>query len=112
MQQHHAQDDDGVEAAVKIPMLHIARRRPPTGWRRTVSSAGLIGTRFTMGESFYRDRLEAHGIAACLAGSRTWPQHIDRIIFEELAKGQVSRKLAAPAEDLHHRTWRRRGSRR
>jgi aspartate racemase len=50
----------------------------------------LIGTRVTMTENFYRDRLEAHGITVSVPDP-AMQQEIDRIIFEELARGEVSR---------------------
>ena len=82
---------DEVAASVSIPILHIgdvtAERLAADGVRR----AGLIGTRFTMGEGFYRSRLEAQGIAVSIPDPAT-AQEIDRIIFEELAKGQVLRQ--------------------
>jgi aspartate racemase len=82
---------DEIAAAVRVPVLHIgdvtADRLVSDGVRR----AGLIGTRFTMAESFYRERLEAKGIAVALPDPAT-AQEIDRIIFEELARGQVTRQ--------------------
>jgi aspartate racemase len=82
---------DSVAAAVSVPILHIgdvtAEKLAVDGVKR----AGLIGTRFTMGESFYRDRLEAQGIAVSVPDAAT-AQEIDRIIFDELAKGQVLRQ--------------------
>ena len=80
-----------VAAAVSIPILHIgdvtAERLVADGVKR----AGLIGTRFTMGEGFYRSRLEAQGIAVSIPDPTT-AQEIDRIIFEELARGIVLRQ--------------------
>ena len=79
-----------VEAAVRVPLLHIA---DATGERLAadgVRKAGLIGTRFTMGERFFRERIEARGIEIALPDPAT-AEEIDRIIFEELAKGVVSR---------------------
>ncbi len=82
---------DIVAASVAVPLLHIgdvtADRLAADGVKR----AGLIGTRFTMGETFYRDRLEARGIAVSLPDAAT-AQEIDRIIFEELTRGQVTRQ--------------------
>jgi aspartate racemase len=81
---------DEVSAAISIPLIHIgevaAERLAADGVKR----AGLIGTRFTVSEPFIRDRLEAKGIAVTLPNKGT-AEEIDRIIFEELAKGQVSR---------------------
>ena len=81
---------DEVAAAVAVPILHIgditAARLTADGVKR----AGLIGTRFTMSEGFYRERLEAHGIEISVPDPGM-AQEIDRIIFEELVRGQVSR---------------------
>jgi len=82
---------DEIAASVSIPILHIgdvtADRLAADGVKR----AGLIGTRFTMGESFYRDRIEARGIKVAPPDPGT-AREIDRIIFEELVKGQVTRR--------------------
>jgi len=81
---------DRIASGVDVPVLHIgditARKLVADG----VSRAGLIGTRFTMNEPFYRERIESHGIAVSIPdeGMR---QEIDRIIFEELTRGEVLR---------------------
>src|SRR6476661_4987336 len=81
---------DEVGAAVSIPLLHIgdvtADKLAADGVKRT----GLLGTRFTVAEPFIRERLEARGIAVQVPAPAT-ADEIDRIIFEELAKGQVLR---------------------
>jgi aspartate racemase len=79
-----------VEAAVSVPLLHIADATAERLAGDGVRKAGLIGTRFTMGEDFFRARIEARGIALALPDPATAVE-IDRIIFEELAKGQVTR---------------------
>ena len=79
-----------VEAAVGIPLLHIADVTAERLAADGVQKAGLIGTRFTMAEGFFRDRIAARGIAVGLPDPATAEQ-IDRIIFEELARGQVRR---------------------
>ena len=81
---------DEVAAAVSIPLLHIGDVTAEKLAADGVKRAGLIGTRFTMGESFYRDRLEARGIAVSVPDAAT-AQEIDRIIFEELTRGEVLR---------------------
>ena len=81
---------DAVRAAVRLPVLHIAE---PTA-DRLVSDGrtrvAVLGTRFTMTEGHFRDRIEARGIqiAPINAG---WVKEVDRIIFEELAAGRVVR---------------------
>ena len=79
-----------VAASVSIPILHIgditAARLTADGVKR----AGLIGTKFTMAESFYRERIEAAGVEVSVPDPGM-AQEIDRIIFEELVRGTVSR---------------------
>ncbi|HEX8573317.1 MAG TPA: amino acid racemase [Allosphingosinicella sp.] len=79
-----------VEAAIGVPLLHIADATADRMAADGVGKAGLIGTRFTMTERFFRERIEARGIALGLPDPATAAE-IDRIIFEELARGQVSR---------------------
>ena len=79
-----------VADAVGIPILHIGDVTAEKLVADGVARAGLIGTRFTMNEDFYRDRIEGHGIAIATPDAGMMNE-IDRIIFEELARGQVSR---------------------
>ena len=81
---------DQVAAAVDIPILHIGDVTAAKLVTDGVKRAGLIGTRFTMSDSFYRDRIEAHGIAVTVPDPGT-AKEIDRIIHEELVRGTVSR---------------------
>ena len=52
---------DKIASSVSVPMLHIGDVTAARLVRDGVRRAGLIGTRFTMNESFYRNRIEAHG---------------------------------------------------
>lgn len=81
---------DEVAAAVDVPILHIADcmgdRMAASGSRR----AALIGTRNVMTESFYRRRLVAKGIDL-VPPDMSAVGETDRIIYDELMKGQVTR---------------------
>jgi aspartate racemase len=81
---------DGVAAAIGIPIIHIGDVTAAKLVKDGVRRAGLIGTRFTMSESFYRDRIESHGITVGLPDPGMMKE-IDRIIYEELGRGVVSR---------------------
>ncbi len=78
-----------IEAAVRIPLLHIA---DPTGdaiKRAGLSCVGLLGTRFTMEQAFYRDRLrERHGLTVVIPGDDDC-EIVHRVIYEELCLGQI-----------------------
>ena len=81
---------DSVAAAVAVPILHIGDITASKLVADGVKRAGLIGTKFTMAENFYRERIEAHGIEVSVPDPGM-AQEIDRIIFEELVRGTVSR---------------------
>ena len=53
---------DAVDDAVSIPVLHIADATGAVIRKRGLSQVGLLGTRFTMEQDFYRNRLETYGI--------------------------------------------------
>ena len=81
---------DRVAGEIGIPIIHIGDVTAAKLVKDGVKRAGLIGTRFTMSDSFYRARIEAHGIAVTVPDPGT-ANEIDRIIFEELVRGTVSR---------------------
>jgi aspartate racemase len=77
-----------IEAALEIPLLHIGDAVGQALQRQGVSRAALLGTRFTMQEDFYRQRLaERFGIQVLLP-TVTQMAEIDRVIFAELCQGQ------------------------
>src|SRR5271163_2957589 len=56
-----------IEAAVRIPLFHIADTTAGEIKRAGLSTVGLLGTRFTMEQEFYKDRLrERHGVTVLL----------------------------------------------
>ena len=78
-----------IEAAVSIPLLHIADPTAAEIRAAGHTSVGLLGTRFTMEQGFYRDRLaERHGLRVLVpeAGDR---EIVHRVIYEELCLGKV-----------------------
>lgn len=81
---------DEMVAAIDVPLIHIGDVTAERLVQDGVKRAGLIGTRFTMSEPFYRERIEAHGIQVTTP-EPAMADEIHRIIFEELTRGQVSR---------------------
>lgn len=78
-----------IEAAVSIPLLHIADPTAAEIRRAGHSTVGLIGTRFTMEQAFYRDRLSTrHGLRVIVPDAED-RETIHRIIYEELCLGIV-----------------------
>lgn len=79
-----------IEAAVQIPLLHIADPTAAEIKRAGHRTIGLLGTRFTMEDNFYRDRLrEQHGLQVLIPTAEDC-NTVHRIIFEELCRGVIS----------------------
>jgi aspartate racemase len=80
---------DAIESAVRIPLLHIA---DPTGAAIRAagfSTVGLIGTRFTMEQAFYRDRLAGRYGLTVLVPPEDDRATVHRIIYDELCLGRT-----------------------
>lgn len=77
---------DAVQAAVKIPLLHIADVTAEELIREGIRRVGLIGTRYTMEQDFYKSRIAARGIEVMVpdVGERHF---LNDIIFNELCLG-------------------------
>ena len=78
-----------IEAAVHIPLLHIADPTAEVIKAAGYTIVGLLGTRFTMEQDFYRDRLTArHGLTVLTPNSAD-RDVVHRIIYEELCLGKL-----------------------
>ncbi|QIB64528.1 aspartate/glutamate racemase family protein [Kineobactrum salinum] len=77
-----------IEQAVSIPFLHIADATARALQADGVSCVGLLGTKFTMEQPFYCERLEDQGIQVIVPDE---PQRelIHSVIYNELCKGTV-----------------------
>ncbi|WP_342619033.1 aspartate/glutamate racemase family protein [Rhodoferax sp. GW822-FHT02A01] len=79
-----------IEAAATIPLLHVADPTAQAIRAAGFSKVGLIGTRFTMEQSFYKDRLiQRHGLQVVLPDEADRAT-VHRIIFEELCLGKTT----------------------
>ncbi|MGH3273394.1 MAG: aspartate/glutamate racemase family protein [Streptosporangiaceae bacterium] len=74
---------DVIEAAITIPLLHLADPTAEAAHRAGLRRVGLLGTAYTMEQDFYRDRLAASGLKVLIpeAGDRAL---VHRVIFDEL----------------------------
>lgn len=77
-----------IEAAVAIPLLHIGDAVGQALQRRGVHRAALLGTRFTMQEDFYRQRLAERFAIEVITPDVVQMAEVDRVIFAELCQGQ------------------------
>ena len=79
---------DQVEAAVQIPLVHLADTTAAAAVRSGLTTVGLLATAFTMEQTFYRDRLAAHGLTV-LVPEADDRHEVHRVIYEELCLGVV-----------------------
>jgi len=78
-----------IEAAVEIPLFHIADPTALEIKSAGFSTVGLLGTRFTMEQAFYRDRLrERHGLEVLVPDAED-RELVHRVIYEELCLGRI-----------------------
>jgi len=78
-----------IEAAVDIPLLHIADPTAEAIRAAGVATVGLLGTRFTMEQAFYKDRLVDKFGLKVLTPNEADRQVVHRIIYEELCLGRI-----------------------
>lgn len=89
-----------IEAAVRIPLLHIADPTAHAIKQAGHATVGLLGTRFTMEQGFYKDRLrECHGLNVLVpeAGER---DTVHRVIYQELCLGNIVDASRAAFRDV------------
>jgi aspartate racemase len=80
---------DDVQKQIAIPLLHIADATAKTILSRELKKVGLLGTRFTMEEDFYRGRLSVrHGLDV-LIPTADQREAVHRIIYDELCAGVI-----------------------
>ncbi|MDX2140718.1 MAG: aspartate/glutamate racemase family protein [Chloroflexota bacterium] len=79
---------DAVQDAVGIPLLHIADATADKVKQAGFQTIGLLGTRYTMEQDFYRGRLEQQGLSVLVPDADD-RMIINRVIYEELVLGTI-----------------------
>ncbi|NJQ05976.1 aspartate/glutamate racemase family protein [Streptomyces lonarensis] len=79
---------DQVQAAVAVPLLHLADATADAVLGTGLRTVGLLGTAFTMEQDFYRRRLQALGLTVLVPGADDRAL-VHRVIYEELCLGVV-----------------------
>lgn len=77
-----------VEAAVDIPLVHIADATAMAIRDAGLTTVGLLGTTFTMEGEFYRDRIARHGIEVVVPDPAD-RAIVHRVIYDELCQGKI-----------------------
>ena len=77
---------DAITARIDVPLIHIADATAAAVFSAGVASVAVLGTRYTMEQDFYIERLASHGLEVLV------PNESDRtiihdVIFDELVRG-------------------------
>lgn len=80
---------DVIEQASGLPLIHIADATAQQVRQQGIRRVGLLGTRFTMEQDFYRGRLrDQHGIEVVTPAAAD-REIVHRIIYDELCRGEI-----------------------
>jgi aspartate racemase len=78
-----------IQASVQIPLLHIADATAQVVKDSGIRAIGLLGTRFTMEEEFYKGRLsQQYGLQVHIPNAQE-REVIHRVIYDELVVGEI-----------------------
>lgn len=78
-----------IQAAIKIPLLHIADATAEVLVIKGVQKVGLLGTAFTMEQEFYKGRLKTNYGLEVLVPSARDRQIVHKVIYQELCLGKI-----------------------
>lgn len=80
---------ESIEQRITIPILHIADATANDINQSKIQKVGLLGTKYTMEQDFYKSRIESNGIKVIVPNADE-RKEINRVIFEELVLGKVN----------------------
>jgi aspartate racemase len=93
---------EDVQKSIDIPLLHIADATAEKIKESGLNKVGLLGTRFTMEEDFYKGRLERnHGLEVVIPDGEG-RELVDRVIYEELVLGKILEQSKAEYVAIMH----------
>ncbi|CAA9345563.1 MAG: Aspartate racemase [uncultured Lysobacter sp.] len=90
---------DAVEAASGLPLVHIADATAQAITSLGLQRVGLLGTRFTMEQRFYIERLERHGLEV-LVPDDAQRDLVHRVIYDELCRGRIEAASRGAYRDI------------
>jgi amino-acid racemase len=79
---------DEVQAGIGIPLLHVVDAAAECVKKRSVKVVGLLGTRFTMEEDFYRGRLARKYGFEVFVPEAAERERVNHVIYDELVAGE------------------------
>ncbi|WP_242244821.1 aspartate/glutamate racemase family protein [Bacillus cereus group sp. BfR-BA-01330] len=77
-----------IKEKIDIPVLHIADATAKEIKRKDIQKLGLLGTKYTMEQDFYKSRIEEHDIKV-IVPSGTNREKVNEVIYTELCLGKI-----------------------
>ncbi|MFK8882916.1 aspartate/glutamate racemase family protein [Bacillus velezensis] len=77
-----------IQEMITIPILHIADATAEQIIRQDIRSVGLLGTKYTMEQDFYKSRIASHAINVVVPDDDE-RELINNIIYQELCLGEI-----------------------
>ncbi|MDG0875907.1 aspartate/glutamate racemase family protein [Paenibacillus thiaminolyticus] len=77
-----------IEEKIDIPILHIADATATQIQKSNIGTIGLLGTKYTMEQEFYKSRLESNGLKV-LIPDPAGREMVHKVIYEELCVGNI-----------------------
>lgn len=90
---------DRITDAISVPFLHIVDTTAEAISAAGLQTVGLLGTAFTMEQTFYRDRLALHGITAVVPDAEDRAT-VHSVIYDELVQGIVTEESRQKYRDV------------
>ena len=78
-----------IEAAIQIPLIHIADATAEELIKNNIQSVGLLGTVFTMEQDFYKGRLQDKFGLNVVIPEKADREIVHKVIYQELCLGNV-----------------------
>ena len=77
-----------LQKSIGIPFVHIADATAEKLQKSSIKKAALLGTKYTMTQNFYRERIENKGIEVLIPNEEDI-ETVNRIIYTELCRGEI-----------------------
>lgn len=75
-----------IQQHISVPLLHIAEMTADELKAASITKVGLLGTKYTMSEQFYRDKIEKSGIEVVVPDEDDMA-YVNHVIYDELCQG-------------------------
>lgn len=80
-----------IEQVISIPLLHIAEETRKVIERDKINKIALLGTKYTMTQDFYKEKLIEHGIEV-MVPTKDDVEFVNQVIYEELCLGKIRKE--------------------